>query len=386
MKKRAMFLVGQNQYGVLSEMMGKLADYLEEKENYEIGRYEFEDLIHYTEDKQKGWEFIFSSFGAEFHLFSGVDGNKHVIWLVDHPLYHLSRFGDYADKDQVYIGCVDKSHVAYLKEKCGFQNSFFLPHIAWESRVRIPYQERKTEVFFPASYSCTADIMKENEQWLEGAVKVVVEKSIAYMLIHDNLTGAEGIAATLRELGETDCRELAEELQSKVGWYIDSCLRSSRREYLIRGLLENGISLTVCGRNWRRFRETLSPEQAARLEILSEDMPYGEIVDQMADSKIVLNIMPEFKDGTHERVVMSTMNGAVCVTDESRFLKEVYDSDRDIVYYNRKNAKELSDKIKWILSSSEAAQAIAASGKNVAETNFTAGNIGKWVRQSNVFG
>lgn len=385
MKKRAMFLTGQNQYGVLSEMMGRLADYLEESKEYEVCRYEFADLVRYRQDKLQEWDFIFSALGVEFNLFSGVDGMKHVAWLVDHPIYHLSRFGDYEDKEQVYIGCVDRTHVTYLKEQCGFKNSFFLPHIAWESKRQIPYEEREIEVFFPASFSFLRELEERNAGWMEGAIRIVVERIITHMLQHTELTLEEGIADTLREMGETDAAELAAELESKLGWYIDACVRCIVRENIVKGLLERGIRLTVCGRNWKSFQETLPAETGVNLTILSEDMPYWEIVEKMANSKIVLNIMPEFKDGTHERVTMSTMNGAICVTDRSRFLTSVYKDREEIVFYDRKDTEGLADKINWLLTHTAEASAIAAAGRRVAKANFTVENIHKWADETKVF-
>lgn len=385
MKKRAMFLTGQNQYGVLSEMMKRLADYLEKTSGYEICRYELETLVRYSRDKEQDWDFIFSALGIEFNLFSGVDGKKHVAWLVDHPVYHLSRFGDYEDKDQVYIGCVDRTHVTYLKEKWGFKNSFFLPHIAWESKECIPYGERKIDVFFPASYSFYEEFVEENREWMEGAVKIIVDRTVNHLLQHTGETAEEGLIDVLRELGETDALELAEELESKVGWYIDSCVRRITRENIVKGLLEHGIRLTVCGRNWSVLQERLPAEEAKNLIILSEDMPYHEIVEQMANSKIVLNIMPEFKDGTHERVTMSTMNGAVCVTDRSQFLTSVYKDKEEIIFYDKKDMEGLVDKINWLLTHVSEAAEIAAAGRMVAKDNFTVENIHKWCNGTKVF-
>lgn len=42
----------------------------------------------------------------------------------------------------------------------------------------------------------------------------------------------------------------------------------------------------------------------------------------LADAKVSLNVMPWFKDGAHDRVFNSILNGAVCVTDPSRYLEE----------------------------------------------------------------
>lgn len=249
MKKKAIFLVGQNQCGVLSEMMQRIAEHLEQ-EGYEISRYEFGDFVRYQSEKEQNWEFIFSALGVEFNLFSEADGKRYVAWLVDHPVYHLSRFDKYPQKEQVYIGCVDRSHIPYLKERYGFLNSFFLPHIGWECGAEIPYKERSIDVFFPASYSFAQKFIDDNKSWMVGAVKIIVERVICYMQEHNMLTMEQAIEIVLRDLGEPDAASIAAELESTVGWYIDTYLRNITREAIVNGLLQRGIRLTACGRNW----------------------------------------------------------------------------------------------------------------------------------------
>lgn len=70
----------------------------------------------------------------------------------------------------------------------------------------------------------------------------------------------------------------------------------------------------------------------------------------MADAKIVMNFMPWFKDGSHERIYNSMLNGAVCLTDPSLFL-EKYHKDMDtIAYFHLNDPEEASDKIDLLLS------------------------------------
>ena len=76
---------------------------------------------------------------------------------------------------------------------------------------------------------------------------------------------------------------------------------------------------------------------------------------------------------------MATMNGAISVTDESKFLTEIYQDGKEIVFYDRKDMDGLADKIRWILTHEDEATAIAEAGKSVAANNFTVENIRKWI-------
>lgn len=44
-----------------------------------------------------------------------VQADKYVTWLVDHPVLLNERLIMYKDMENLWIGCVDQTHVAYLK-------------------------------------------------------------------------------------------------------------------------------------------------------------------------------------------------------------------------------------------------------------------------------
>ena len=44
--------------------------------------------------------------------------------------------------------------------------------------------------------------------------------------------------------------------------------------------------------------------------------------------------MPWFKDGAHDRVFNSCLNGAVSLTDSSRYLDEIFTDDENILFYD----------------------------------------------------
>lgn len=373
-RKRALYLTGQNQYGVLSEMVGRFADYLEKVKGYQICRYEYEELDQYLKVKNEEWDYILSAQGIEFNLFNTVDENVHVIWMVDHPIYHFPRFENYPRHDKVYIGCVDHTHVSYLKKHTEFKNSFFMPHFGWKVTEGKTYANRSCEVFFPASYSDIEKIKRDNEEWMQGALKTIVEQVIDRMLAEDQMTLEEGIASVIHSLGQPDETELTEEIEHTVGWYIDSYLRGYVREQVIRGLLQNHITVTVAGRAWENFRKKLSKAESDRLTVLSEDMPYEAIVHQMAESKIVLNILPWFKNGSHERVIMSTLHGAVCVTDRNCLLEEIYQENESIVFYDWKKPEQLAGQINALLANPSKAAQIAEAGRKITEEHFLVKN------------
>lgn len=375
MKKRALFIFTNNQYQVVFEMMKRVGIYLEEQMGYEIKCCGVGE--DYQTARKEEWDFIFSAQGVEFEFLPEADGKMHITWVCDHPRSVLSRFKEYQDKENMLIGCVDRTHTAYLKKYYGIMHSEFAPHFGWEANNIIPYEERSIDVFFPATHTCWEEDVEVRYKGLEGPLKVITEKTIAYLLEHDEVCLEDGFDAVLRSLGETDTLDLTRECMEFVGEYVDLYWRCFYHESIVRTLLMEGITLTVCGKNWNKFKETITEKQ--NLIVLSEQLPYEEVVEKIGDSRMVLNIVPGFKCGGHERIAMAAINGAVCLTDGNPFIKELFENPEGAVIYDRKKPEALADRIKWLLEHPAVAEQIAQNGQKIAEQKLSVKNFAEWI-------
>jgi hypothetical protein len=308
---------------------------------------------------------IFSGQAIEFAKCGKPDGRIHITWMVDHPRYLFPRMQHYAQIDHVYVGCVDRKHVDFLKRYYGIENAFFAPHFAWKAEKEIPYQRRKCEVFFPASHVRWQEDVAYRYPGLVGALRTISENVITFLLEHVECSLEEGMEAVLRRYGETDdTLELSKECIEAAGEYIDSYVRIYVRDKVVRSLINDGITVTVCGRNWNEFAK--NDMEREHLHVLGAELPYEQVLEIMADSKIVLNVMPWFKDGSHERIAAGCINGAVCVTDSSIYLRETW-GETGLVYYDWKKTDVLSDQIRELLENPAKAETIAREGQRIAE-------------------
>lgn len=359
---RILFVFTANQYNVLNEMLWKVADCLENQYGYFVGRYRLDD---YEKVAALEWDVIFSGQAIEFSECKKEDDRIHITWFVDHPRYLLPRMLDYPQMDKVYIGCVDRRHVNFVRKYYGINNAFFAPHFGWKASNEIPYTDRTYEVFFPASNVRWEEDVRNRYLGLEGPLKVITEKTIEFLLHNTEYSLEEAMEYVLRSYGETEVLELSRECIEAAGEYIDFYVRIYVRNKVIRALLNAGITVTVCGRNWKEFPE--NEQEKKYLQILSEEMPYGEVVETMANSKMVLNVMPWFKDGCHERIAMACLNGAVCVTDKSQYIQENWSKD-EMLLYDWRNTDALVEEIQALLDNPKEAVRIAKKGRHVAET------------------
>lgn len=372
--KKILFIFTANQYNVVNEMVWRIADELEQQCGYTVGRYRLDE---YDIVKKGDWDIIFSAQAIEFSKLEEADGRIHIIWLVDHPRYLMERFIHYPEHDKVYIGCVDRTHVDYLRNYYSLPHVFFAPHFAWKGEHMVPFQKRGYEVFFPAS-AVRWESVAERYKGLEGALKTIVDYVIEFLLKNPEYPLETGFEQVLLQFGEKDYRELAKACMELAGEYVDFYLRITTRMRIIRALLHEGVTVTVCGRGWEEAG--FSEQERANLQIIGEELPYTEVIEKMADSKAVLNVMPWFKDGSHERVLMALMNGAVSVTDASGYIKEIF-GENGVVYYDICRPELAAKEIKKRLQSVEQLESLAERGKRLAEEKGTVKNWGSCIEQ-----
>ena len=93
--------------------------------------------------------------------------------------------------------------------------------------------------------------------------------------------------------------------------YADLNVRFHYRELAIRALVDSGLKVNTYGEG------------------------YNYIV-----CEISLNVMPWFKKGAHDRVFNSCLNGAVCLTDSSSYLDEIFTDGKDILFYDLNMLKD----------------------------------------------
>ena len=91
----------------------------------------------------------------------------------------------------------------------------------------------------------------------------------------------------------------------------------------------------------------------------------------LGKAKIGLNCMPWFKDGCSEIVFNIMLNGAVCLTDTSKYLLERFEHGNELVFYNLEDMEKMKQNVCWLLENPNAASQIAQAGYEAAIRNDT---------------
>ena len=293
-------------------------------------------------------------------------------YLFDHPIYYFDTLDTIAPT--CVVTCVDRNHVHYIKRFYPkVKHSFFFPLAGEEIPVSspIPWEERSIDVLYVGSLK----VYPKEQDAFDC-------KITAYLCEHTDKTVEEAIEDCFRSLSEQDLAILFPAFAGKISpedadeatlkkvlqdyRFCDTNTNSIFRKNTVKQLVDAGIHVTVYGRDWLNTELSESPY-----------FHFGGYISQadclvkMQDSKIVLNSMPWFKDGTHDRIYNAMLAHAVCVTDSSKYLTEQYINSKDIVYYSLDEMEKLPVLVKELLSNPDKAKQIAENGYQKTVLNHT---------------
>ncbi len=329
-------------------------------------REKFEETTgRFLDFSREGLDFAFTL--NNFH-YSWRNRNGSVLWddwkvpcinlLVDHPVYYFETL----DKNPSYgmIACADRNHQAYIgRFYPNVHRTIFLPTAGVELHPDLPKKpiaERTIDVFFVGSLKYPPECEWSDFEW----------QVINYLMTHTEQTYEQALEACLQENSiQVSDSELKDMLQAHR--HIDMYISAYYRSEIIRRLVEAGITVTVCGQGWEKADYYDNPY----FNCYSGSMPFEEGLALMEDSRIVLNQMSWFKDGATERIFNAMLQGAVCVTDESVYLKEQLRSGEDVIFFSLKTLEKLPDIVTGLLGQPALMQRIADSGYRMAAKHHT---------------
>ncbi|MCQ2081500.1 MAG: glycosyltransferase [Lachnospiraceae bacterium] len=284
-----------------------------------------------------------------------------VSYEVDHAFFATEKLKGVFTNKRFYRIVVDRDDLRYLNDFSGLDTSnYYLPHggIA----IRDNYQnlkDRKIDVLYVGSakqytkvdndiYNYCADFVMENPNL--PSTDVVIE-------IIKILTGANEDREAVSLIGRSQFDMLLHSECIALGHY---------RLKVLEELAKSGVGIVIYGTDW--MDTPLSKYE--NVEIHQSITPY-ECLEKMHDSKIVLNSMPWFKDGSHERVFNAMLSGAISLSDESIWLNQNFESGKDCFIFNLEKIEEMVGLTKKVLANIEEYQCVADSGYNKAIKNHT---------------
>ena len=137
------------------------------------------------------------------------------------------------------------------------------------------------------------------------------------------------------------------------------------RNNVVETILQAGIPLHVYGEDWKRY----SGKGKENL-ILHPEVPAREALREFRRAKIALNVMSWYKAGMTERIANIMLSGAVCLTDETRYLSE-HMTGEEIVRYHLEDLESLPGIIRDLLRDESGRSTMAQKALQKARQEFS---------------
>jgi len=288
-----------------------------------------------------------------------------ISFMVDSPIHHHANIS--ISDACVFYTCVDKNHVSEIKTNFKAKPVFFLPHGGCIAASPEKFVNRRHDVIFCGSYGGNSNMRALD--WLKQSDSPFMTKLFHSML--DMMTQDDTISyqAAWARCTDADPAGYIALLQ-----YVDLAYRNLVRERVLESLLALGITVTCFGNGWEK-----SPLSKYENFIHKSTINFHDTVDEIGNSKICLNISPMFKNGSHERVFTAMLSGAVCLTDENIYLKELFVDEEDILFYRPNRLSEMPQKIINLLNDTDKLSSISRRAYEKAKNSHSWKNRAEYI-------
>ncbi len=290
-------------------------------------------------------------------------------FIVDHPMYYHAAI-IFPIRRLTFL-CVDEYHQKFIQRFYpGTVRSFFLPLAGIKNKgPEIPFEQRSMDILFTGAYLID-DNVEYHIQGLGEGLRQLWMECYELLCTQTNFTLEHGLEYCFKKKGlslpEDDLRDTVRLFQD-----MDGMLRSRARAEVIRTLANADVKVHIYGEGWQYLdckQENL---------VLHDRIPFDETIPLTADARIVLNVMPWFKSGVHDRVYSAMLNQSVCLTDGSEYVNRTLTDGNEVLLYSLERLDELPVKVKEYLQKPQELKQIAQRGYEYARDTQTWQQRGK---------
>lgn len=296
--------------------------------------------------------------------------------LLDHPLYHHDSLKN--KLNNFHVVCLDTKHGEYIKK--------YYPHIksvtitpmtgelafGKEALSFEDFEDRPYDILFSGTYTDPTRIetaIKKLPDFLIRNIKELID-----MMEGDSTLTIEDAVEALARNEIYDYINSDLPLHTQTFYLADTYVRCVNRKKLVLALDKCQNKLDLFGGLW----EELDLKHAT----LHREIPFNLTFTVFSKAKICVNIMPNFKAGSHDRVFSAQLNGAAALTDSTYLLKKEYKDEVNILFYDLDDIDAVTAKLDTILSTPDKLKKIAQAGFDIASKNHTWDNIARIILKS----
>ncbi|WP_029202117.1 glycosyltransferase family protein [Oribacterium sp. NK2B42] len=279
-------------------------------------------------------------------------------FLLDHPRNYYAILEN--PINNLHVICLDENHVEFIQRFYPKVNeTIFLP----DSGVKVcnkikSFSDRTIDVLYCGNCQTEYKTLLPVRSLPDDGIEMY-RNAIKFIHSNPSLTAEEAVEMYLDAAGikADDSMLYSLFIKDKVSRQIEDIVRREYKLLIMHALDDAGIKVDIYGGGWEddsnpfsdniRIHERVSPLECHNL---------------IGNAKIDLSIMPWFKKGSSEKPFGGMLNGAVCVSDSSTYLKENYVDGTDIILFELDNIEKAVKDIQWLLSNPDEAEIIALNG------------------------
>ena len=294
---------------------------------------------------------------------------------VDHPYWYDNRVTDLLEDEAHHPGLlslyhqfsIDRGHERYLQSFYPeLQSAGFLPLAGTDpfpEEALLPAAEREETILFPGHYTPLShfqpSIEKINEEYAAFYWSILEE-----LIRQPEKTVEEvALAAVRRETGEEDKKTLRLVLYKML--FLDLYMRNYYRGKVVAALAEAGLPVTVIGKGWEEL-----PLKKGEIRI-REKMDSLGVLRAQREARVVLNVLPWFREGAHDRIWNGILAGAAVVTDGNGWLAKEVPEGCGVSYYSLLDMQGLVEKAGELLKDPERCREMVETGRPVVLERHT---------------
>ncbi len=294
-------------------------------------------------------------------------GLRRLSLMLDHPCYVFPQL-EGVPVDTV-LGWVDRSYPDLAKALGLPFQSLFVAHAGPHPKsAPMPMADRPIDLLFAGNFSENYD----PERWRQAhprvpALMAEILFDAALRISYERPEPFRAVVAAAADRGIDLQRSMPfATLRDVVVKAIE--ISEGRRRYATLAALAGaagGLRLHVVA--------NALPAALAELPGLTfhGPAPFDEVRRLMAQARIVLNATNKFFDGSHERVAFGMAEGAVLLTDRSRYLEADFTDRRTILFLPERDLGPAADEIAALARTPAALEAIAAAAMPIYAARHT---------------
>lgn len=288
----------------------------------------------------------------------------HLAFLVDPAFYSINLI----NSPYSIVSCVDRDDVNSILGE-GFQNVFFMPHAVERDLFDQPREKKAYEAVFIGTCYDYENLEKMWKRDLALPLQRILGEAIEIFEESPRINLDEALKEAWSHSNLTPNPQYILELYH----YLDSYTRGKDRINLIKSL--EGVDIHIFGtlskdtpgaeKGWKEYFEGYPSVH------VHDSVNLAQSFQILRQSKLCLNSMPFFKNGSHERV----FNGYACdclpLTTENCFMRELFVEGEDICFYFKKVQPEANIQIRKILKDEEWRSSMVEKGKSKVRKSHT---------------